>query len=312
MKILKILLKATFYAWIFVIVALLALMLFVPQDMDAYRPMLFSKERADDIAYALLIYKAKTGTVPDFDKPGWTFLIKDFLNDYSKAAVTAQGEIKDSKGNSYELTRHARKVDIFSYAMIDPRRVDLDTGAVTLGSETAFQAIRALFFQGYYCAGGLKYFKLPESPPLHPKILTFAQEKCQCAVPADRLNQKNDGDQISVANIDRTKVFEIKITKAVDKTANHGPGFLNHLEDGLTPEGTTIADRQYDMVVAGADADSFDATRAVLDGFLIDRVTIVLAKEYTYALYVSKLNAKPWEDGELNSIINSFAIVGTP
>ncbi len=126
-----------------VIVAIGVLKSFIfPGALDSYRPSKISRERADDIARAIFEYKGKTGQVPDFSKPGWAFELKDYLSNVSNAYVTPQGQIKDAKGSPYELSSHGDVIDIYSYSMIVPKRVDLNTGTITDGVLTKSQSVR--------------------------------------------------------------------------------------------------------------------------------------------------------------------------
>jgi hypothetical protein len=147
--------------------------------------------------------------------------------------------------------------------------------------------------------------------PLAAKTLTFDQEKCHVDVPDDWTDKGIQGDKASLVNADQTKSFIFRIVATGDDILVDNPSFLDGVEKSMVAEGVTITDRQ-PGTLAGVAARTIDATQQAPAGTVYNRMTMVMANGNAYALYVSKVGSPPWQDDQLNGIVNSFAFIGAP
>ena len=146
---------------------------------------------------------------------------------------------------------------------------------------------------------------------LTAKTLTFDVEKCHIDVPDDWTEQHVEGNKISVLNADQTKSFILRIVACGDDILVDDAGFLTGVEKSMVAQGVTITDRQPATLV-GQPARTIDATQQAPAGTVYNRMTVVMANGNAYALLVSKLGTPPWQDDQLNGIVNSFGFTGAP
>jgi hypothetical protein len=147
--------------------------------------------------------------------------------------------------------------------------------------------------------------------PLTAKTLTFDEQKCQCTVPDDWTEMKVPGNQASFINSDRTKSFILRIAPVPKNIALDNASFIKGFEGSMTNNGATITDRQH-LPLGGIDAYVVDSTTPVPAGTANNRMSVTLANGFAYGFDISKVNAKPSDDDELNAITKSFAFIGTP
>jgi hypothetical protein len=89
------------------------------------------------------------------------------------------------------------------------------------------------------------------------------------------------------------------------------PGFLGGVEKAMIAQGAAITDRQ-PGTLAGLAARTIDATQQAPAGIVYSRMTLVMANGNAYGIVTSKVGSPPWQDDQLNGILNSFGFTGTP
>jgi hypothetical protein len=147
--------------------------------------------------------------------------------------------------------------------------------------------------------------------PLPAKTLTFDPEKCHIDVPDDWKDQNTAGNKVSVVNSDQTKSVVMRIAACGDDILVDDPGFLGGVEKAMIAQGAAITDRQ-PGTLAGLAARTIDATQQAPAGIVYSRMTLVMANGNAYGIVTSKVGSPPWQDDQLNGILNSFGFIGTP